>query len=581
MPDQLREPGFLTEHQLRAVRPERDIFLTACPGSGKTRAGGVRVARLADDGLRVAACSYTNVGVEQIRRVLARDLGISLGPRHFVGTLHSFLLRYVLYPFGHLVTGSQGSPRLISDDAAWPDITFNNDNRVRLPLWRFRFRPDGSLCVRSVPPRFKHKPEDAAAIGQADALRLKANYARASGLVSFDDAMYWSMRVLLDHPDLAAAVAGRFDELLVDEAQDTSELQLACLQALCATDRLGSLTLIGDLEQSICSYTGASRSGCEQLAEQRGLQPVELRENHRSSQRICDVAVHFCSRPEPDRAVGEDAAHPWEPELLLYPKDQPAEAVAAFRSRLDVLGHDAADAAVLARGNALVDDLNGRSTPVKVAPRTLAVGRAVSALRGAGTTLGRRDLEAIDRIVAFCAWDSKDLSVLESDARWAVRRATMEMLHGAPDLSSDLRSWIRGTAAVLATATVPLVDTPSHAAGRVLSSATGQEAHVASEILIPAARSLAAQTVHAIKGESRGAVLVVVDRLRRGRGGNQGALWSRPLLGEVVTADEAEELRIAFVALTRARRFCALALPADSPTEVIQAFTGVGFIDAA
>lgn len=121
------------------------------PGSGKTRSAGIRVARLAEDGLRVAACSYTNVGVEQIRRVLSYDLRRPLDGRHFTGTLHSFLLRYVLYPFGHLVTGSTGSPRLVSDEAIAQDVVFNNDPKTRLALSRFRFRPDGSLIVRSVP----------------------------------------------------------------------------------------------------------------------------------------------------------------------------------------------------------------------------------------------------------------------------------------------------------------------------------------------------------------------------------------------------------------------------------------------
>ncbi len=575
MPDPLREPGFLTEHQLRAVHADGDVFLTACPGSGKTRAGGVRVARLADDGLRIAACSYTNVGVEQIRRVLARDLGITLGPRHFVGTLHAFLLRYVLYPVGHLATGSEGSPRLIADDADWPDVTFNRDHRVRLKLTRFRFRPDGSLCVRSTPPKFKHTPEDAAEIGQADAQRIKTATARR-GVVSFDDAMYWSLRVLRDHPTLAAAVAGRFDELLVDEAQDTSELQLACLEALCATGRLRSLTLIGDLEQSICSFTGASRTGCDALAKQRGLTPVDLTENHRSSQRICDVAVHFCSRAEPDRAVGEDADHPWDPELILYPPDNPTEAVEQFRRRLSTLSHDPADAAVLARSNNLVNDLNGQTTPVDVAGRPLAVGRAVSTLRGAGT-LGRRDLEAIDRIVAFSAWGSTDLSLLQPEDRWAARRATMWLLRAAPDLDLDLRTWIRNSAALLSEAVTTLVDEPKNLAGHVLRSASGQETHVAGSVFVPPAPTLRAQTVHDIKGEGRGAVLIVVDRLRSRRRGAQGALWSRPLLREEVTTQEAEELRIAFVALTRARRLCVLALPSDSAGEVVDAFQGAGF----
>src|SRR5919109_1622433 len=111
MADPLREPGFLTEHQLRAVSAEGGIFLVACPGSGKTRAGGVRFARLIDEGRRVAATSYTNIGVEQVRGVVTAQLGMTVGPRSFVGTLHQFLLRHVFYPFGHLAMRCTTGPR--------------------------------------------------------------------------------------------------------------------------------------------------------------------------------------------------------------------------------------------------------------------------------------------------------------------------------------------------------------------------------------------------------------------------------------------------------------------------------------
>ena len=389
--------------------------------------------------------------------------------------------------------------------------------------------------------------------------------------------MYWTLRVLRDYPALAARVAARFDELLVDEAQDTSELQLACLHELCNTGRLRSLTLIGDLEQSICSYTGASRTGCEALAEARGLTAIDFIENHRSSQRICDVAVHFCARTTPDRAVGDDADCSWSPELILYPPDDPGRAVAAFRTRLTELGHDEDDAAVLARNNNLVEDLNGQTTPVDIDDRPLAIGRAVSALRGGTGTLGRRGVETVDRILAYAAWDSNDLSLLTSEQRWSTRQATMQLLAAAPNLTLDLRIWIQGTRTAFGAAVSTLVSEPAHAAGHVLRSAPGQEAHVVEDIIVAPARTLRAQTVHDIKGESRGAVLVVVDRLRSQRRGAQSALWSRPLLGQAVSAHDAEELRIAFVAITRARRFCALALPAESSDDVIDAFEAAGF----
>jgi DNA helicase II / ATP-dependent DNA helicase PcrA len=309
MTDPLRQPGFLTEHQLRAVHPERDIFLTACPGSGKTRAAGVRVARLDDEGRRVAACSYTNVGVEQLRRVINVDLQYTLDSRQFVGTLHAFLLRYALYPFGHLATGSAKTPRLFGEDFNWRAVTFNDNPGIRLPIDAFHFRPDGSLCVRSTPPKFPLSPEKAVEQGQTEALRLKRQAARA-GMVSFDDAMYWALKVLEHHPALAACVASRFDELLVDEAQDTSELQLACLTALIDTGKLDSLVLVGDLEQSISAYTGASRSGCEALAQTRGLTDVGFTQNHRSSQRICNVAFTSARATPPTRLSARTPSGP-------------------------------------------------------------------------------------------------------------------------------------------------------------------------------------------------------------------------------------------------------------------------------
>ena len=79
--------------------------------------------------------------------------------------------------------------------------------------------------------------------------------------------MWIALQVLTKFPVLAEAVASRFDELLLDEAQDTSELQLACLELIQKTGRMTSMVLIGDLEQSIYSFQGASAERSAALAE--------------------------------------------------------------------------------------------------------------------------------------------------------------------------------------------------------------------------------------------------------------------------------------------------------------------------
>jgi ATP-dependent DNA helicase UvrD/PcrA len=573
--DETRGDGFVSEHQRRVVEAKGDFFLIACPGSGKTRAGGVRFARLAQEGRRVAATSYTNIGVDQIRSIVIGVLGLSIPSTCFVGTLHAFLLSYVFYPFGHLVMGCPGRPRVIRDGAAWPEVVLGN-NHIRAPLANFRFRPDGSLCYRGDKPHGMASREAAAAVGQVQAKSLKLRWARL-GLASPDDSMFWAYQALRDYPFIREALGTRFQELQVDEAQDTSELQLACLHELSATGRLKSLVLIGDIEQSIYSFQGASPQGCLALANGRGLETMELTENYRSSQRICDVTVHFCARAQPDRAVGTTAACPWQPELFLYDSKKPQAAVAWFAKRLQDLNIDLSDAAVLARANTLVAELNGEDGSVKCDPRPLALGRATAAVRGR-STLSRRQMEAVELVLAYTAFDVTDLGQLDGPERDAVRRASIALLKSLPSLDSDMRQWVRGAAAAVDGQTAQLVKIPAHTAAHAIRSNRDQTGIVAASIFTTPTGLLRAQTVHDVKGESRDAVLVVADYARSRIRDAQGVLWGRPLIGETVADEEVEEIRIVFVALTRARRFCALAVPSDTNPRVINGFQSKGFV---
>lgn len=577
MSDPLREAGpLVTEHQLPAVLVERDLFLTACPGSGKTRTAAVRVARLADDGLRVAACSYTNTGVEELRQSLAQDVGLTLGPQHFSGTLHQFLLRFVLHPFGQLVLGCSASPRIITPEA-WPDVVFDSPN-VRLALHHFQFRPDGSLCVRNKPARFKYSPEQAVALRGTQALRTKRDLARHRGWVSTDDAMYWALEVLRRHPRVGAALTSRFDEILVDEAQDTSELQLACLDALHACGTLRSLALIGDLDQSIYSYNGAHPTGCAALVDVRGLKHVELRENRRSSQGICDSLAHLHSRGRPDVATGPDRNCSWPPELVLYPAKDPAAAVPPFLARLRAVGEDLNQAAVLARTNDLVDAING-ALPLdksKMNVNALRIARLVHAQRG-GATLGRRDLDHLDRQLALMAWDRNDLTGVAPDVRWGLRRASMALLATAPELDTDLHTWTVALRSPLRDAVALLTDQPARRIGQWLRATKAMRDYLVAELASASIPIPQARTVHDIKGATRASLLYIVDKASSRRT-PPATLLGGALTGAPTAPDDAEEIRIAYVALTRARRLCRIALPDDTPSTIIEQFSSQGFV---
>ncbi|HEX3692636.1 MAG TPA: UvrD-helicase domain-containing protein [Solirubrobacteraceae bacterium] len=547
----------LTDPQKALVTADGDFLLIACPGSGKTRTGAARVGALAAAGKKVAVCSYTNVGADRIGAVMS-EMGIRLGPEHFIGTLHSFLLRYVVYPFG-LSAGCAEGPHLVQSPEK--SVAYKGNHKTRVDIDALRMRPDGTLVLHRRPQHLSHitHEEITAAVG-GEVIRVKANLLRA-GYVSFDDAMYLALRVLREAPELAAALAGRFDEILLDEAQDTSELQLACLDELKSTGRLGSLVLVGDLEQSIFAFSGASADRCQKLADAHELRTEELTQNHRCSQLICNVAVHFCERDAPDEAVGQHRDCSIAPEVILYPPGDPAAAVETFRARLKAHDADPAGAAVLARGNTLVLELNGGEGPVAVAERPMTLGRAVAALRHG--TLTRTQLDRVQRIVSYAAWDETVLDRLSVEQREVLRRVSIRFLIGLASLDDDLREWIKEAAGQLRQALELLADPAAHKAGQVLISKATHSGTVAREVFMPEAVELRAQTVHDVKGEDRDAVMVVIDRPRSSRHGAQAELWGSALAGGDIEEKDAEEKRIAFVALTRAERICVVALPDD------------------
>jgi superfamily I DNA/RNA helicase len=130
----------------------------------------------------------------------------------------------------------------------------------------------------------------------------------------------------------------------------------------------------------------------------------------------------------------------------------------------------------------------------------------------------------------------------------------------------------------LTDAATVLNDPPAKKGGQLMKSSAAQEGVRARDAFVPRPRELEAQTVHDIKGEDRDAVLVVLDRPRSAKRDPQVQLWSSALAGEEIEAEQAEEKRIAFVALTRAKPICVVALPDDQGgREAAEAFLARGF----
>jgi superfamily I DNA/RNA helicase len=566
----IADSGNVSPEQRVVVEHPGDVFLNACPGSGKTRTVGVRLAWWSVspeeiDGQtrprRIAALSYTNVAVEEIAAA-AETAGAPVTEPDFLGTLHRFLLRHVVRPFGMKCMGCDAPPRLIADPRTRNETVSFRDGWAQraVSIWDLHYRTDGSVVLGAdadVLHETKLNVTQIAANVQQGARALKQELA-AQGLMSLSDAMYWAQRALED-VECARAVAARFDELMVDEAQDTMDTQVRCLELLKAAG-LRSLVVIGDPNQAIYGFAGAEPARLETLVAGLGLDRLELTENWRSSQRICNTAVGFCERTVPDHAVGPRADLAVEPELIVYEDGQLRHAVEVFERRLGELELTTGKVAVLCRGRGTRDTLNGTGGGV-FKGRLADLAELAHAVRQR-ETIRAPTVQAVEAEVLRQAWPEVVDEELDETRRFQLRTAVFELAGRLPDTALTAKEWCKKAREAAIVTIASLTDTSVTTFKPRTPPGTG--ALVVADLLAGRRGALRARTIHAVKGESYDATLTVAVETDRF---DNVTDW---LSG-------GEERRIAYVALTRAKSYSAVAVPDSCDPSHIAALEALGF----
>lgn len=539
----------LSEAQAAAVLGGTNLFLKACPGAGKTRSVAARAAMLASQGQVLALLSYTRVGAAEIGETIVREHGVPLSDQHYIGTLHSFLIRYVLRPFGHLITGS-------SEAMSIDDEEVEAKAPTGLRAREFEYGVDGQMRrVRGTIVR----PDEV-----IEMAGVRKSIAQA-GLVNFSDAISISLQVLLNFPEIARALAARFDEIVIDEAQDTNQLLLACIQTLVRSG-LKSLLLVGDYDQAIYEFNGSVPSGCEALAIEVGLETRELRENFRSSQVICDMTAAIRGGGQPDIAAGSFKDVKIAPTLFLYQPGSHGGLAARFDRFVKDSGAPVQSSAILVRQVKFAEAISGSSRPfvpnafktlVEVAsgkPLTIDDYRAIEDVIVRRTFAGGRRPTGLDRSL--------------------IRARAVQLVTGLPALEGDLHVWATNAVQQLDSIARELSPVTTSALAPMAAPASWR-ATDASMLRVGELQGPVIQTVHSVKGRSIDAVLLVAQVPEQSFHQSNAEVWSsavgRP------RAEMVEELRLGYVALTRARAIAAVALPSITPRRIVDRWLQAGF----
>lgn len=115
------------------------------------------------------------------------------------------------------------------------------------------------------------------------------SYIQKKNLLDFDDLLYLTYKILSQRSDIAKEMSQRYQYIMVDEYQDTNELQYKILKSLCTTHN--NLCVVGDDDQSIYGWRGADIGNILRFAKEfSGAKTIKLEENYRSSAEILQAA---------------------------------------------------------------------------------------------------------------------------------------------------------------------------------------------------------------------------------------------------------------------------------------------------
>lgn len=308
----------LTPDQKRAVRCDDDLMLTACPGSGKTRVVISKLARVLDEvrgtPRSVACITYTNTGVYEIEARLRHHIQPGDDTYFDICTIHSFCLNHIFRPFCYLIEGyKKGFKVLTPDNPAFEehvDAACAEHNRYNLTFKDYEEYTQLRVGLDGMPTgAVLERGAITAAIAASYWKRI-----REAGFIDFANIIYYSLLLLRKRPEVLGYVSSRFAWILIDEFQDTTDLQVEIL-SLIAGQRKTRFLLVGDPFQSIFRFSGARPDLADDFASRIGARTdIVLSGNFRSSARVLEHANRLFSRSPPMVALGKAKSHKEQPE---------------------------------------------------------------------------------------------------------------------------------------------------------------------------------------------------------------------------------------------------------------------------
>lgn len=285
------------DNEVRDITPEEEQFLEAFPSMEKTPENAERLAQIvAVDPVapwNILAITFTNKAAGELKQRLIDMIGEG-AEKINASTFHSACVKILRREIENL--GYQRSFTIYDEDDSKRVI---KDVMKRLDIDEKVFNPK---VFKNMISRCKDKmisPEEYAPMAQASGELLEKRCAevytqyqaalRAASAVDFDDIIYLTVKLFEDFPDVLDHYRHLYKYIMVDEYQDTNVAQYRLI-ALLAGDN-GNLCVVGDDDQSIYRFRGATIENILNFEKQYpGSVVIRLEQNYRSTENILNAA---------------------------------------------------------------------------------------------------------------------------------------------------------------------------------------------------------------------------------------------------------------------------------------------------
>ncbi len=352
----------LNPEQLAAVTlPQQSALILAGAGSGKTRVLTTRIAWLIQTGqvspAGIMAVTFTNKAAKEMLTRLSAMLPISTRGM-WIGTFHGLSNRLLrthyrdaALPQTFQILDSQDQLSMIKRL-----LKANNVDDEKYPAKNLMYfinnAKDQGLRANQV------EASDPIERKMVELYELYDMQCQREGVVDFAELLLRCYELLSRNQPLREHYQTRFRHILVDEFQDTNDLQYRLLKLLAGHGERhgGALFAVGDDDQSIYAFRGANVGNMSAFEREFRVENlIKLEQNYRSHGHILDSANHLIANNSKrlGKNLRTDAGH-GEPVRIYEASSDLEEAQWIIEEAKSLMaeGSSRSDIAILYRSNA-------------------------------------------------------------------------------------------------------------------------------------------------------------------------------------------------------------------------------------